>query len=108
MQPVIVPERLERALARLVSAVDHLEAAVSRRAQSDAARGNLEDELWVMQDDRARLAVELDSALAQGRALQKASQEVAQRLERASATVRAVLAEIDRPEPGRTSRAEGD
>ena len=48
-----------------------------------------------MQDDRARLAVELDVALAQGRALHSANCEVAQRLERASATVRAVLAEVE-------------
>lgn len=92
-----VPERLQRALHRLGSALDHLEAAAARRAQADAARANPEDEFAVMQDDRARLAMELDAALARSRTLANANSEVASRLERASATVRAVLAEI---EPG--------
>ena len=100
MQSVNVPERLQRALSRLASAIDHLEAAAARRAQLDAARGNLEDELWVMQDDRARLALDLDGALASGRALAGTQGEVAQRLERASATVRAVLAEIEEARSG--------
>ncbi len=92
-----LPERLQRTLHRLGTALDHLEAAAARRAQADAARANLEDEFAVMQDDRARLATELDGALARSRNLDNANSEVAHRLERASATVRAVLAEV---EPG--------
>ena len=40
-----------------------LEAAVSRRLEAEKRRGDLETELQIMQDDRARLAVELDGAL---------------------------------------------
>lgn len=89
-----VPETLQRALQRLGSALDHLEAAAARREQAHNARGNLYDELAIMQDDRSRLAMELDGALAHGRTLSHANAEVARRLENASATVRAVVAEI--------------
>ena len=95
IQPVTVPDRLQHALHRLGAALDHLEAAAARRAQADAARGNLEDELAVMQDDRARLATELDAVLARTRTLLNANTEVALRLKRANATVRAVLAQVD-------------
>ena len=95
IQPVTVPDRLQHALHRLGAALDHLEAAAARRAEADAARGNLEDELAIMQDDRARLATELDAVLARTRILLSANTDVASRLQRASATVRAVLAEVE-------------
>lgn len=98
--PMTFPQTLQRALQRLGSAIDQLEAAAARRAQADAARANLEDELAVMQDDRASLALELDGALARSRALHTANAEVAKRLERAGATVRALLAEVS---PGAAS-----
>lgn len=97
-----VPQTLHRALNRLGAALDHLDAAVARREQADAARGNLDDELAIMQDDRARLAMELDGAMARGRTLNNANVEVARRLEQASATVRAVLAELG-PAPAEPS-----
>ena len=95
-----VPARLRRTLSRLGSSLDQLEAAAARRAQSDATRGNLEDELAVMQDDRARLALELDAALARARGLAGANAEVARRLERVEGTVKAVLAGVDPDRPG--------
>ena len=45
-----------------------------------------------MQDDRARLAVELDGALDRNRGLLSANAEAARRLSRAGAAIRAVLA----------------
>ncbi len=90
-----VPARLRRTLSRLGSALDQLEAAAARRAQADAARGNLEDELAVMQDDRARLALELDAALARERGLAIANAEVARRLDRVEGTIKAVLDGVD-------------
>lgn len=100
IQPLSLPDRLQRALQRLGAALDHLDAAAARRARADGSRGNLEDELAVMQDDRARLAMELDAALARGRTLLNANGDVARRVQRASATVRAVLAEVEpRPDP---------
>ena len=86
-----LPINLEAALRRLTAALDQLEAAIQRRAQADAARANLEEELAIMQDDRSRLAVELDGAMARGNTLAQVNDEVARRLQRASATIGAVL-----------------
>jgi chromosome segregation ATPase len=85
------PDRLDAALRRLAAALDKLEAAGERRAKADLARGNLEEELAVLQDDRARLAVELDGAIARAKSLEAASEEVGRRLNRASAEIKAVL-----------------
>jgi chromosome segregation ATPase len=88
-----LPERLDTALKRLAAALDRLDAASERRAKADALRTNLEDELAVMQDDRSRLAVELDGAIARAKSLELANDEVARRLNHASAEIKAVLAE---------------
>jgi chromosome segregation ATPase len=88
------PDRLDAALRRLAAALDKLEAAGERRAKADAVRGNLEEELAVLQDDRSRLAVELDGAIARAKSLEVANEEVGRRLHHASAEIRAVLAEV--------------
>ena len=88
-----LPECLDAALIRLAAALDQLDAASERRAKADALRGNLEDELAVMQDDRSRLAVELDGAIARAKSLELANGEVARRLHGASAEIRGVIAE---------------
>lgn len=86
-----LPINLDAALRHLTAALDQLEAAVQRRAQADAARADLEEELAIMQDDRSRLAVELDGAMARSNTLAQANQEVARRLLQASAAISAVL-----------------
>ena len=86
-----LPERLEAALRRLALAIDKLEAAGQRRAKADGLRANLKEELAVLQDDRSRLAVELDGAIARSDALQLANEEVGRKLNRASTEIRAVL-----------------
>jgi chromosome segregation ATPase len=91
--PTNLPERLDAALQRLAAALDRLDAASERRAKADALRSNLEDELAVMQDDRSRLAVELDGALARAKSLELANDEVARRLNGARAEIKGVLAE---------------
>ena len=88
-----LPERLDAALRRLAAALDRLDAASERRAKADALSANLEDELAVMQDDRSRLAVELDGAIAHSKSLELANGEVARRLSGACAEIRGVLAE---------------
>ncbi|MBV8565333.1 MAG: DUF4164 family protein [Methylobacteriaceae bacterium] len=88
-------DNLDSALKRLAAAIEMLEAAEARRAQAEAERANLEEEYAVMQDDRSRLAVELDGTIARNKALATANGEVARRLERASATIRAVLDTIE-------------
>jgi small-conductance mechanosensitive channel len=91
--------RLDAALKRLAAALDQLEAAAARRADAAAVGADLEEELAIMQDDRSRLAVELDGAIARANSLQIANAEVARRLERAGATVRSILAAADAAEP---------
>ncbi len=86
-----LPVRIDEALKRLNAALDQLDAAATRRAQADAGRDNLHEELTVMQDDRARLAVELDAALARTRTLSLANDEVRQRLEKTAALLRGLL-----------------
>jgi uncharacterized protein YicC (UPF0701 family) len=83
---------LENALARLDSALAQLEAAVRRRVEAERSRANLETELTLMQDDRARLAAELDGAMARLGAVESAAGDVDQRLERAMNVVDAVIA----------------
>lgn len=89
-----LPDSLARAIQRLNGSLDALEAAAERRAEAEAARGDAEAEFAVMQDDRSRLAVELDAALARSRALDRAVEQVSGRLDRADATVRGILAEM--------------
>ena len=48
-----------------------------------------------MQDDRARLANELDAALARTRALEQATDEVSSRLSFAGSTLRRLLASAE-------------
>jgi chromosome segregation ATPase len=88
---MIPQNRLDIVLKRLAAALDHLEAAAERRAKVDAERNDFEEELAVMQDDRSRLAVELDGALAKAKVLSAANAEVSRRLERASDAIRSVL-----------------
>jgi hypothetical protein len=95
----MVADPLEPSLKRLRAALDLLEAAVERRARQDSARADVEEELALMQDDRARLAVELDAALDRNRGLLSANIEASRRLARASAAVRAIVERAADEEP---------
>lgn len=92
---------LENALARLDAALGQLEAAARRRVEAERGRSNLETELALMQDDRARLAAELDSAVARVSQVEGAASDVDQRLQRAISVISALVeraeanAEID-------------
>jgi hypothetical protein len=87
------PDQIAKALARLASALNLLETATARRLESEMSLADLEEELAVMQDDRSRLALELDSELAKSNALEKARDDVLRRLERASEGIKSVLGE---------------
>jgi len=93
-----LPDRLQRAVQRLTGALDTLEVAAARRAEIEAARADIDQEFEVMQDDRSRLAVELDAAMARSRTLDRTADEVASRLQRAGVTVRTILAELSSAE----------
>ena len=83
---------IDMALKGLNTALDHLEAALHRHGQGELARANLQEELAILQDDRSRLAIELDGSRARGKTLVLATEEVGQRLKRATSTIAAVLA----------------
>ncbi len=86
---------LDDALSRLDGALGLLEVAVARRLDAERRRGDLETELQIMQDDRARLAVELDAALARLHRVETAADDVGRRIQRAMGAVRDVLAQAD-------------
>jgi hypothetical protein len=83
--------RLDRALERLRGALEQLEQTVAVKLEEDLSNAELEEELAIMQDDRARLALDLDDALGRVVALEKARDEVLRRLDSAGAGVVAAL-----------------
>ena len=82
---------LDEAMRRLDGALGLLEAAVTRRLEAERRRGDLETELQIMQDDRARLAVELDGTVARLHRFEAAVNDVGRRVERAAGVIRDVL-----------------
>ena len=91
---------LEPSLERMRAALDLLEAAVERRVRFDARRVDADEELALMQDDRSRLAVELDAAVDRSRALESANSEAAKRLAHAAQAIERVLGRLaPDPEP---------
>ena len=87
-------DSLEISLKRLTSAVEALEWATDLRMRHDEARATTQEEFALMQDDRSRLAVELDAAVDRSRALESANAEAAKRLARAAQTVERVLGRL--------------
>ncbi len=92
-------EPVEHSLKRLASAVEALEHAADRRMRHDEARANEQEEFALMQDDRSRLAVELDAAVDRSRALESANSEAAKRLAQAAQAIERILGRL-KPEAG--------
>ena len=88
-------DSIEAASRRLALALDALNAAAERRRDADESVAALGEQLHVLDDDRARLAGELDHAAARTRILETANREVAARIDRAIATVRGALGAED-------------
>jgi hypothetical protein len=82
---------IDAALERLSRALDLLERATEARSEIDVKRAERDEAISVLQDDRSRLAVELDGALARNRSLENAAEDVSRRLEAAGAAVRDLL-----------------
>jgi len=93
---------LDDAMKRLDVALGLLEASVSRRLEGDKRRGGLETELQLMQDDRSRLAEELDGALTRLHRYETATDDVSRRVQLAILAVQNVLTQAGRlvPEEG--------
>jgi hypothetical protein len=89
------PETIEVASRRLALALDALDAAVERRSEADRSEQGLAEQIHALDSDRARLASELDQALARTRSLETANHEVADRITRSMETIRSVLDATD-------------
>jgi hypothetical protein len=88
-----LPDRLfAEAQKRVRSSLDGLEAAISRHNERAMEQAEQAAEYSALQEDRSRLAQQLDAAMARARALETANGEAARRIDRASAAVRAVIA----------------
>ncbi len=88
---------LDHALSRLDGALGQLEAAARRRLEAERGRANLETELTLMQDDRARLAVELDGTMAKLGHVQGAAEEVDRRLDKAMTALHEMIERAEAP-----------
>jgi hypothetical protein len=84
-------DALDAALERLSRALDLLEQTAEARLEAESRRAERDEALSVLEDDRSRLAVELDGALARNRSLERAAEDVSRRLESARATVQSLL-----------------
>ena len=85
------PVDLDAATRRLMAALDALESAVERRRDADRDENELATRIQALGADRSRLADELDGSLVKSRRLERANREIAERLDAAIGTIRAVL-----------------
>jgi chromosome segregation ATPase len=93
-----VSQAIDHALQRLESVLTRLEGAVTQRFEAERDPSDLETELAIMGEDRARLAAELDAASARLAEVEATSANVEHRLGQAIDAVEGVLA------PSRASR----
>ena len=82
---------IEAATRRLMAALDGLESAVERRRDADRDEDELAARIQALGADRSRLADELDGSLVKSGKLERANREIAERLDAAIGTIRAVL-----------------
>ena len=82
---------IEAATRRLAAALDALEAAVERRREADRSEGALAAQVQALGTDRSNLASELDTVSARSRKLEDTNREIAQRLDVAIDSIRAVI-----------------
>ena len=82
---------IDAASRRLMTALDALESAVERRREADRDENELAVRIQALGADRSRLADELDGSLVKSRRLERTNREIAERLDAAIGTIRAVL-----------------
>ncbi len=82
---------LETALKLLEAALGQLETAAQRKLDLERRRGDLETELAIMQDDRSRLAIDLDGALSRLKQVESAAGDAVMRLDRAMLAIGSAL-----------------
>ena len=89
---------MEEAFRKLERAVAQLEGAVSFRLDMDGRRGDIELELQLMQDDRVKLAEELDGTTNRLLRLEKIISDVTNRVDYAINAVKDVLESSEEPD----------
>jgi chromosome segregation ATPase len=82
---------VDAATRRLMTALDALESAVERRREADRDEDELASRIQALGADRSRLADELDNSLVKTRKLERTNREIADKLDAAIGTIRAVL-----------------
>ena len=82
---------IDAATRRLMMALDSLEAAAERRRDADRDENELASRIQALGADRSRLADELDGSLVKTRRLERTNREIAEKLDVAIGTIRAVL-----------------
>jgi hypothetical protein len=82
---------IDVATRRLMSALEALESAVERRREADRDENELASRIQALGTDRSRLADELDGSLVKTRRLERSNREIAEKLDAAIGTIRAVL-----------------
>jgi hypothetical protein len=82
---------IDAATRRLMMALDALEAAAERRRDADRDENELASRIQALGTDRSRLADELDGSLVKTRRLERTNREIAERLDAAIGSIRAVL-----------------
>ena len=82
---------IDAATRRLMTALDARESAVERRREADRDENELATRIQALGADRSRLADELDGSLVKSRRLERTNREIAERLDAAIGTIRAVL-----------------
>ncbi len=74
-----------------MAALEALESAAERRSEADRDEDELASRIQALGADRSRLADELDGSLVRSRKLERVNREIAQKLDAAIGTIRAVL-----------------
>jgi hypothetical protein len=81
----------ENAVKILEASLAQLENAAHRKLDLERRRGDLETELAIMQDDRSRLAIDLDGTMSRLKSVETAAGGALLRLDRAMHAIRTVL-----------------
>jgi hypothetical protein len=87
---------VEAAIRRLQAALDAIEVASERHLEARARDAGLAGRVHVLNTDRARLADELDRTTAHSKQLESTNREVAERIDTAMASIRAVITAHER------------
>jgi predicted nucleic acid-binding Zn-ribbon protein len=89
--PLAMTSPFDQALIRLDAALGQLEAAAQWRLDVEKRHDEIETELSLMQDDRTRLAMELDATVARLQTVEAAAREAGKRLDLATAAIEQML-----------------